>query len=146
VSLEENKDAIRRLFEVLNKHNPALLDKFYAPDYVNHTLQLRGLESLKQFAAMMFKAFPDFHETIEDMMAEGGKVCVRYEVMGTNTGEFRGLAPTGKKVTYEAVCIYRIVDGKIAEGWHVYDFLAFYKQLGVIEYTEKGKKLFPEDE
>ena len=78
MSLEENKDIIRRLFEALNKHNPALLDEFYAPDYVNHTLQLRGLESLKQLETEIFKGFPDWHETIEDIIAEGDKVCVRY--------------------------------------------------------------------
>ena len=143
MSLEENKAIVRSLFEALNKHNPALLDEFYAPDYVNHTLQLRGLESLKQLETMLWKGFPDWHETIEDMMAEGDKVCVRYKVTGTNTGEYHGLAPTGKSITFTAISIYRIVDGKIAEGWHVYDFLDLYKQLGLIEPTEKGKKLFP---
>ena len=148
MSLEKNKAIIRRLFEILNKHNPALLDECYAPDYVNHTLQLRGLESLKQFETEIYKGFPDWHETIEDIIAEGDRVCVRYKVTGTNTGEwsFSGitLAPTGKSITFTAVSIYRIVDGKVVEGWHVYDLLDFYKQLGVIEYTEKGKKLFPE--
>ncbi len=49
-------------------------------------------------------------------------------------------APTGKSITFTAVSIYRIVDGKVVEGWHVYDLLDFYKQLGVIEYKE-----LPED-
>ena len=143
MSLEENKAIIRGLVEVFNKHNVALMDEFIAPDFVdapNTPFELRGLESFKRFETMFIKGFPDYHETIEDIIAEGDKVGVRYKVTGTNTGEYRGLAPTGKKVTYEAVCIYRIVDGKIAEGWHVYDFLDFYKQLGVIEY--KG---FPDE-
>jgi predicted ester cyclase len=67
------------------------------------------------------------------------------KLTGTHTGEYYGLAPTGKKITYTAVAICRIVDGKIVEGWGVYDMLDFYKQLGAIEYTEKGKKLFPEE-
>ena len=144
MSLEENKAIIRSLFEVLNKHNPDLLDEFYAPDYVNHTLQLRGLESLKQFESMIYNASADWKETIEDIIAEGNKVWVRYKVTGTHTGEYRGLAPTGKKVTFTSVSIYRIVNGKLAEGWTVSEELDFLKQLGVIEYTEKGKKLFPE--
>ena len=63
----------------------------------------------------------------------------------THTDEFIGLAPTGKKITTTAVAIYRIVNGKLVEGRFLTDELAFLKQLGVVEYTEKGKKLFPED-
>ena len=149
MSLEENKAVVRRLFEVLNKHNSALLDEFYTHDYINHTLQLRGLESLKQLETMLWKGFPDWHETIEDIIVEGDKVWVRYKVTGTHTGEssYSGitLAPTGKKIAFRAVSIYRIVNGKLVEGWTVSDDLNLLKQLGVIEYTEKGKKLFPED-
>jgi len=149
MSLEENKAIIHSLFKALNKHNPALLDDLMAPDYVNHTLQIRGLESLKQFETEVYKGFPDWHETIEDIIAEGDKVSVRYRVRGTHTGEWNYLGitlpPTGKKITITAVAIYRIVDDKIAEGWHVYDLLDFYKQLDIIEPTVKGKKLFPED-
>jgi len=64
---------------------------------------------------------------------------------GTHKGEYRGLAPTGKKITWEAISIYRIVDGKVAELLCAIAELSFLKQLGVIEYTEKGKKLFPEE-
>ncbi len=104
---------------------------------------------------MLWKAFPDFHETIEDIIAEGDKVWHRFKTTGTHTGELRGfphpsgrkmtLAPTGKKFTITGVNFWRIVDGKVVEKEGVYDLLDFYKQLGVIEYTEKGKKLFPED-
>ncbi len=84
--------------------------------------------------------------TIEDIIAEGDKVWVRFKATGTHKGEYRGLAPTGKKITVMGVDIYRIVNGKVVEtGWIVEDTLDLYKQLGVIEYTEKGKKLFPED-
>jgi len=54
-------------------------------------------------------------------------------------------APTGKKLTWTAVNIFRIVDGKIVERKSVRDALDFFKQIGVIEPTEKGKKLFPEE-
>ena len=67
------------------------------------------------------------------------------KVTETHTGEYRGLAPTGKKITLTDVDICRIVDGKVVEAESVNDFLDFFKQLGVIEYTETGKKLFPED-
>ncbi len=147
MSLEENKAIVRRFVEAYNKQNLDLLDDLVAPDYVDPDYpQLQGLESLKQMMNMFFKAFPDFHETIEDIIAEGDKVWVLLTYTGTHTGEWLGLAPTGEKIRCRAIDIYRIVNGKIAWGRRVpTPDLAFFKQLGVVEYTEKGKKLFPED-
>ena len=79
------------------------------------------------------------------MIAEGDKVWIRVTATGTHTGEWMGIAPTGKKVTSEMVDIYRIVNGKHVEGRFIGDQLDFLKQLGAIEFTETGKKLFPED-
>jgi predicted ester cyclase len=56
-----------------------------------------------------------------------------------------GIAPTGKKITTTAIDIYRIVNGKLAEYWNVTDKLSLYEPQGIVEYTEKGKKLFPQD-
>jgi len=94
---------------------------------------------------MFWKALPDFHEINEDIIAKGDKVWYRIKVTGTHTGELRGFPhPSGKKITIRGVVIYRMVNGKLVEKESaVYDFLDFYKQLGIIEYTEKGKKLFP---
>ena len=111
-----------------------------APDFVDHTLQLRGLDSFKQFYTRFFKGFPDTHATIQDIIAEGDKVWSRSTVTGIHTGEYRGLPPTGKKITITGVDICRIVDNKIVEMWAVTDELDFLKQLGVIEY--KG---FPDE-
>jgi len=144
MSLEENKAIVRRFIEAYNKHDLSSIEDFVAPDYVDHTNQV-DREGLKQLFNMAFKAFPDWHETIEDIIAEGDKVWVHVKTTGTHTGEWMGIAPTGKKVTSEMVDIYRIVNGKHVEGRFVTDQLDFLKQLGVIEYTEKGKKLFPED-
>ena len=145
MSLEENKEIVRRFIEAYNKQNLDSIDDFVAPKYVDHTNKV-GRDGLKQLFNMGFKAFPDWHETIEDVIAEGDKVWVRVTYTGTNTGEWVGLAPTGNKITaMGAVDIYRIVNGKLAEYLNVTDSMDFNKQLGIIEYTEKGKKLFPED-
>ena len=146
MSLEENKAFIRRYTEACNKRDLALLEELVAPDYFHSALQLRGWEEYKQLETMLWKAFPDLHETNEDIVAEGDKVCYRIKLTGTHTGELRGfphpsggkmtLAPTGKKFIITGVSIKRIVNGKIVESWAVYDFLDFYKQLGVIEYKE----------
>ena len=150
MSLEENKAIVRRYTEACNKKDLALLDELVAPDYFHSAFQLRGREEYKQFETMLWTAFPDWHETIEDITAEGDKVWYRMKITGTHTGEYRGLAPwtgekitlapTGKKFTMTGVSIKRIVDGKIVESWGVYDMLDLLKQLGVIEY--KG---FPDE-
>jgi steroid delta-isomerase-like uncharacterized protein len=146
LSLEENKAIIRRYTEACNKKDLNILEELVSPDYFHPTLQLQGREEYKKFETMLWKAFPDLHETNDDIIAEEDKVCYRIKLTGTHTGELRGfphpsgkkmtLAPTGKKFTITAVSIKRIVDGKIVESWALYDLLDFYKQLGVIEYRE----------
>jgi len=143
MSLEENKAIVHRFIEAVNSKDLASLDDLISPDYVD--MQLQGRESAKQTIKMFYKGFPDFHVTIDDIIAEGDKVWFRLKATGTHTGDFHGLPPTGKKMTITAVDIFRIVDGKAVQGWTVNDYLNFYKQLGVIEYTEKGKRLFPKD-
>ncbi len=123
-----------------------------APNFVderNTPFELRASEGYKQFVRVLFKGFPDWHETIEDIMAEGDKVCVLLTATATHTGEWNffgvPLAPTGKKITYIAVNIWRVIDGKIVERKSVRDLLVLLIQIGLIEPTEKGKKVFPED-
>lgn len=143
----ENKAIFRRFIEAYNAHNLELLDDLVAPDYVDPDYpQLKGLDGLKQMMRMAFMAFPDYHETIEDIIAEEDKVWILLRYTGTHKGEFMGLPPTGKKLTSLAVDMYRLKDGKIVWGKRIpTPDLAFFKQLGLIEYTEAGKKLFPED-
>ena len=143
MSLEENKAIVRRFIEAYNKRDLDLFDDLLAPDYFDHTSKV-GVEGLKQLMNMAFKAFPDFHETIKDIIAEGDKVWARITFTGTHTGEFMGISPTGKKITTEMVDIFRIVNGKLVEYRDVNNNLDYLKKLGIVEYTEKGKKLFPE--
>jgi len=109
MSLEKNKALVRKANEAINKRDLTVLDEFMAPDYVDHTNQLRGRENVKQFYTMAFKDFPDFHRTIEDIIAGGDKVWVRNRITGT--------ASTGKKIELASVNIFRIVNGKVVEGW-----------------------------
>jgi predicted ester cyclase len=142
---EENKAIVCRFIEAYNSRNLNLIDDFVAADYVDHANQV-GREGLKQLIKMGLNAFPDWHETVEDIIAEGDKVWVRLAYAGTHKGEFMGLSPTGKKITSKAVDIYRIVNGKLAEYWNVTDNVSIFKQVGAIEVTEKGKQLFPEED
>ncbi|MCM2466289.1 ester cyclase [Methanoculleus oceani] len=146
---EENKAIVRRFIEAYNSRNLDLFDDLVAPDYVDHTHQQQGREIFKQLFSMAFNAFPDWNENIEDIIAEEDRVWVCVNATGTHTGEWNlsgvPLPPTGKKVTMTMVFIWRIENGKLAEGWEVDEDRDFLKQLGVIEYTEKGRNLFPED-
>jgi predicted ester cyclase len=85
VSLEENKDIIRKVMETVNKRDLALLDELIAPDYVDATLQLKGLKGFKQSVTLLYEGFPDIHATIDDMIAEGDKVWDRVTLTATHT-------------------------------------------------------------
>ena len=145
MSLEENKAIVRRFMDEYNKRNLDIFEELVAPDYYDHIFQQKGRENLKQLFTMAFKAFPDWYEAIEDIIAEGNKVWVRVRATGTHTGEWNLfgaiLPPTGKKTTIMMVFIWRIENGKLVEGWEVDDNLEFLKQLGVVDYTEKGKPI-----
>ena len=145
MSLEENKEIVRRMFEAVNERNLDVLDELVAPGFIDHKHQSRGLDVLKQTIANIFKSIPDFSEKTEDIIAEGDKVWVRLINTGTHSNEFMGIAPTQKKFVINSVDIFRIANGKIVEGWSVSDELDFLKKLGIIKYTEKGKKLFPKE-
>ncbi len=147
--VEENKRVLRRFIEAYNDRELNVFEELVALDFVDRTHNQRGREKFKELFTMAFKGFPDWHETIEDMVAEGDKVWVRVKATGTHTGEWNlfgvPLPATGNKITMSMVFMFRIVNGKLVEEDEVDDQLDFFKQLGFIEYTEKGKKLFLED-
>ena len=73
---------------------------------------------------------PDYHTTIEDLIAEGNKVVARVTLTGTHTGDFYGIPPTGKRINLSAIYIVRIQDGKIVEHWGEENGVTVLRQLG----------------
>jgi len=139
MSVEEHKALVRRWFEEANKGEAAFMaamDELFATNIVHHGgggEEIHGLKDFKQwFSAMFFSALSDFHATIEAIVAEGDKVVARVTWSGINTGEFKGISPTNKKVMDWEVLIARIVDGKIAEIWARADTLGEMQQLGLV--------------
>ena len=136
MSTEENKVLIRRFYEeVFNKRNVAALDDFYAPDHIDHTLPPGlpvGPEGTKQAIATMLEGFPDLHITIEDMIAEGDKVVIRFTTHGTQQRTLGGIPPTGKQVAVSTIEITRIVGDKIVEDWGLDDRLGMLQQLDLV--------------
>ena len=77
-------------------------------------------------------AFPDLRFTLEDLLVEGDKVVARWTCRGTHHGVFRGMAPTGKRVTFTGMTLSRMAQGKIVEQWTVEDGVSLYQQLGIL--------------
>ncbi|GAC1360591.1 MAG: ester cyclase [Ktedonobacteraceae bacterium] len=135
MSAEENKALTRRFYEeVFNKKNLAACDEFIDPNGIDHGLPpgLTGIEGTKQFISMYLAAFPDLQMTIEDLVAEGDRVALRWTCRGTHRGELMGIPPTGRQVTVTGIEINRFAGGKSIEHWLNNDTFGMLQQLGVI--------------
>ena len=95
-------------------------------------------EHLRRAASEWHTAFPDSTFAVEEMIAEGQNVVVCATYSGTHTGEFQGIAATGRQVAGTWIGMFRVRDGKIVERWVEWDLLSFYQQLGVIPLLGGG--------
>ena len=144
--LETNKTVSRRFFEeVFGKGNLNVLDEITAKDHVNSGPGAisglpNGPEGSKQFVTAYRNAFPDVHFTIDDQIAEGDKVVTRWTAQGTHQGELAGLPATGRSSTVTGIVVDRLVNGKIAESWGIFDEFGMMQQLGVIPTPELAAK------
>jgi steroid delta-isomerase-like uncharacterized protein len=132
----ESKAIVRRLYEeVWNKRRVELVDELMSPSHAMHDNHLPdsgvGPEAYKRNVARFVKSFPDLHLTVEDMVAENDKVAVSWTISGTHKGEFRGIPPTGNKVSVQGITINHIANGKIMDSDISFDYLSLMQQLGV---------------
>jgi steroid delta-isomerase-like uncharacterized protein len=134
-----NKATIRRLMDAMNTGDAELIsqmvDEVFDPDVKQHSpFEATGTQALKEgVVARLYRAFPDLHITLEDLIEEGDKVVEKDLVTGTHQGEFNGLPPTGRSVSYHEIFIMRFANGRIAEIWGVVDIFSQMKQLGLIQ-------------
>jgi steroid delta-isomerase-like uncharacterized protein len=138
MSTETNKAIVRRYFDqVLNEQQHDLAEEFLAETIELHGTDLApGLEVVKQWLTMFAAAFPDGHYTVEDVVAEADRVVARTTFNGTHKAEMQGIPATGKAVSVPSITIFRLDNGKIAEGWLINDNLGMMQQLGVIPATQ----------
>lgn len=134
-----NKAAFNRFHDAVNSGDVDLIsktiDEAVDPDLLFHAPVpngMTGVQALKQVWVTLLRAFPDLQVAIEDVIAEGDKVVYRNTVTGAHQGEYRGVAPTGKSISYNEIFIFRFTEGRIAEIWGVVDVLAQLRQLGVV--------------
>jgi steroid delta-isomerase-like uncharacterized protein len=139
---QSNKALARRAFEeVYNRGDLAVVDELVAKDFVNHGSALfgdvHGPEGVKQVVAMVRAAFPDIRITVDDQIAEGDKVVTRWTARATHTGEFQGIAPTGKQGQVTGIDVDRFAGGRVVECWSSMDELGLLQQLGVVPAPEQ---------
>lgn len=136
----ENKAIIQRYYaEGLTKGNVAAIEHLIADDMVAHAPGFPALEGRAAFlnAIRTFReAFSDFHGVIEDMVAEGDHVVVRWTESGTHVREWAGIAPTGKAMIWTGMSLYRLAQGQVVEMWAHMDTLGLLRQLGVLPSPE----------
>ena len=129
MSTEENKALVRRFNEeAFNRRDVEARDRFLGDDFAVNG-EIVDPAWAKNRVANLFAAFPDFHRTVEDIVAEGDKVVARYTARGTHRGDFMGIQATGKLVTFRWITIYRIAADRVAEEWPLFDALGLKQQL-----------------
>lgn len=137
---EDNKALVRRwIEEVIAKGNVAVVEQYIAPTYIGHSPgfpEAKGPEGSRQRITALHAAFPDLRCTVEDLIGDGDKVAVRYTAHGTQKGDFMGAASTGKEVTWTALTLFHLVNGKIQEAWLISDL---GQQLRPAPPTEQSK-------
>ena len=121
MSTEQNKAVVRRYYdEMWNRWDMALVDEIISEDMAfrgSLSVNAEGRDGFEYYMELVRTAFPDFHNQIEELIAEGDKVVAHLTYTGTYQGPLFGVAPTGKRVTYTGTAIFRLADGKIVDGW-----------------------------
>jgi steroid delta-isomerase-like uncharacterized protein len=139
-----NKSLCRRFFEdVWNNRNMAVIDELFADDFVRHAGSEpefgAGPGSVRNLLNHYSSAFPDTRFTIEDIVAEGDKVVVRWTARGTHQGHLEDIPPSGKPVTVAGTSVVRIANGKMAEVWDNFDALGMLQQIGAVPGRSAGR-------
>jgi predicted ester cyclase len=129
----DNETLVRRFIqEIFTNKNIAALDKFLAPDYVDHFLPPElppGLEGNRRFFDGLFTAFPDLTYSLEDVISAGDKVVCRDCISATHRGVYWGIPATGRRVSFTGICILRVHGDRLVEHWHEVDRLRLIQQL-----------------
>jgi steroid delta-isomerase-like uncharacterized protein len=118
---------------MLNSHDPDLVDRFVAEDYVNHNpFVADGREANRRFWTEFFAALPDLRATMEDLVISGDRVVGRFVYRGTHTGQLMGIPPSGNAVEMRSIDIWRLGDGMFVEHWDELNLMEVFQQIGAL--------------
>ena len=146
MSAEENKALVRRFVEEFwNEANTAAADELMVSDVAIHmpTGEVANPDGLKRFADTWRDSFPDWHSTVEELIAEREKMAERWTGRGTHRGELQGISPTGKHVEVPGSVFYRIAEGKIVEFRGQLDMMSLMQQIGAVSTPEQSEEASP---
>ena len=137
MSAEQNIATIKKAVQAQNAREFKVFQDLVTPNVVRHELahifgDRRGQKELGDLLQTISKVVPDFQNKIEDVFATENRGAAHLSISGTHKGEFLGVAPTGKKVTFHAITLYRFEEGKIAEVWPLVDVAGFLRQVGAL--------------
>jgi ketosteroid isomerase-like protein len=139
--MADSKKIVRRLLEEPWKGNWDVIEESVTSGYIGYDPALpepvRGPAGIKANFQQYIDAFTGAQITVDEQIAEGDKVATRWTGRGTHTGEFNGIAPTGKEVTISGQTISRLEGGKIVEERTNWDTLGILVQLGAVPATAR---------
>ena len=136
--------AIARDFveQVFNGANAELAREFFADDIAWHGGALgtvNGVDTIVPILGGFIGALGDIHAEVQDVIATDDLVALRLLVTAVHTGNLLGVPPTGNRVQWDAVDIYRVAEnGKITEQWAFEDLAAILSQVGAIKLPWLG--------
>ena len=135
MSIAENKALTSRVFDMMNNRRLKMFDELFAASVQYHGQsdpQVRDRAAWRDRLEALLASYPNMHITVEDVVAEGDRVAVRYTFRGTNCGPSPtvGIEAGGKKVEVCGMTIWRSAGGKVVEIWEIVDALTLTKQLG----------------
>jgi steroid delta-isomerase-like uncharacterized protein len=119
--------------EMLNTHEPDMVDQFVADDYINHNpFVADGREANRQLWTAFFAGLPDLNVTMEDLVISGDRVVGRFVYRATHAGNFMGIPASGKAVEMRSIDIWRVADGMFVEHWDELNLLQVFQQIGAL--------------
>jgi predicted ester cyclase len=130
---EKNAALIKKLFALVEKGDYVGAAELVAPTFRGHIAgQTLDRDAWLGFAKMFMGGFPDGVHTWDEVITKGDRVVMLTTFTGTHTGEFNGIAPTGKRISFPAILVDRVVDGRVVEHRGEFDPTIMMKQLGVM--------------
>jgi steroid delta-isomerase-like uncharacterized protein len=141
---EANRAAARRwMEEVWNQRRTETIDELLPPHAVGHMEggDVRGPEEFKRARAALLDAFPDVRVLVEDSVADGDHVVLRWRVTGTHRGAALGFPPTGRAVSFRGMTWMSFKNGVLVEGWDSWNQGALYQELQATSTPPRGTPL-----
>lgn len=129
---EKNKEIVQKIYdEAMNKRNMDILNNYISDEFTGIAGK-KGVTAFQEPIQMLIKAMPDVQWTIQELIAEGDKVMVKWKIQGTSKAPFTGFGPTGKITTNEGMGVFTFRNGKIVSSQVLTDRLNFLQQLEVL--------------